>query len=319
MENTVKMAGEVASHAIWSVSSGETLIPIVGYLKTDHSRSMERLVMDSVQAVSLGEQKISSLDSDKLGAAFVKDGYVTLDTGKTDALIVDVRFADNVEQKIQFIIPYRNANHPQGFAVHRLKLTQLEGISSDEVDALSNAFFDGIEAHAEGGKLWEEKYVDQAGDTAELTGEDASEFSPEDFEALKRSPFLVFFIVAAADGKVDKKELLSFIEILSDPEKYSNGLLNRIVTNVINDVSIIVTTLADSSLDYIEELGNLRRIIDDNLPPEEAIAFKMCLLLIAKEIAEASGGFLGFGSKISKDEKVAIAAIAMCLGIEPAQ
>jgi hypothetical protein len=319
MENTVKMAGEVASHAIWSVSSGETLTPIVGYLKRDNSHAMERLAMDSVQAVSLGELKISALDSDKLGAAFVKEGCVTLGAGKTDALIVDVRFAENIEKKVQFIIPYRKANHPQGFAVHRLKLTQLEGISNDVVDSLSNAFFDGIEAYAEGGSLWEEKLIDRAGDAAELFGEDTAEFAPEDFEVLKRSPFLVFFIVAAADGKVDKKELLAFLEILFDSDKYPNVLFNRILENVRNDVSTIVSGIADKNLDYIEELSNLRRIIDDNFSPEDAIAFKMSLLMISKEIAEASGGFLGFGNKIRKEEKAAIAAIAMCLGIKPAQ
>jgi tellurite resistance protein len=319
MENTVKMAGKVASHAIWSVSSGETLIPIVGYLKTDNSHSMERLAMEPVQAISLGEQKISALDSDKLGAALVKDGCVTLGAGKTDALIVDVRFAENIEKKIQFIIPYRNANHPQGFAVHRLKLTQLEGISNDVVDSLSNAFFDGFEAYTEGGSLREEKYVEQAGNTAELYGEDGAMFAPEDLEVLKRSPFLVFFIVAAADGKVDKKELLAFIEILSDSEKYPNALLNRILANLINEVTSIISGMADKDLNYIEELCNLRRVIDGNLSPEDAIAFKMSLLIISKEIAEASGGFFGIGNKISKEEKAAIASIALCLGIKPAQ
>ena len=315
MEKTLKMAGKFASHAIWSVSSGETLIPIVGYLKSDDSHFMERLAMGSVQALSLGEQKISQLDSEVLGAAFVKDGLVTLETGKTDALIIDVRFSDDIEKKIQFIIPYRNANHPDGFAVHRLKVAQLDGISENVVESLSNAFFDGLESHEEGGRIWNEKYVDQAGISVGYGGEDNTEFSIDDFEILKQSVFLIFFLVAAADGKVDKKELIAFVTLLSDPDKVTNTLLNKIVTNVINDVPAIVADMARKQLDYIGELGKLKGIIDDNLSPDDANAFKMSLFLVGKEIAEASGGFFGFGSKISKEEKGALAAIALCLGV----
>lgn len=315
MEKTLKMAGEFASHAIWSVSSGETLIPIVGYLKADGSHFMERLAMGSVQAVSLGEKKISELDAEMLGAAFIKDGLVTLETGKTDALIIDVRFSENNEKKVQFIIPYRNANHPEGFAVHRLKMTELEGISKDVVDSISNAFFDGLESHKEGGKIWREKYVDQAGVSTGYRGEENTDFSSDDFETLKQSVFLIFFLVSAADGKVDKKELVAFVKLLSDPEKIKNSLLNRIVTNVIHEVPAIVSEMARKKLDYINELGKLKRVIDDNLSSEDANSFKMSLLLVGKEIAEASGGFLGFGSKISNEEKGALAAIALCLGV----
>ena len=318
MEKIFKMAGEFASHAIWSVSSGETLIPIVGYLKSDGTHSMERLVMGSVQALSLGERKISELDAGTIGAAFIKDGLVTLETGKTDALIIDVRFSENNEKKVQFIIPYRNANHPEGFAVHRLKMTALEGISKNVVESISNAFFDGLESHKEGGRIWTEKYVDQAGVGVGYGGDEETDFSPDDFETLKQSVFLIFFLVAAADGKVDKKELIAFVRLLSDPEKIKNSLLVRIITNVISDVQNIVSDMARKKLDYIEELGKLRRIIDENLSSEEANSFKISLFLVGKEIAEASGGFFGFGSKISKEEKGVLAAIALCLGVNPA-
>ncbi len=45
--------------------------------------------------------------------------------------------------------------------------------------------------------------------------------------------------------------------------------------------------------------------------------FKTALFILGKKIAEASGGLLGFGSKISQEEKTALAAIALCLGINP--
>ncbi len=306
----MKMAGEFSSHAIWNVSSGETLIPILGYLKSDNSHFMQRLAMGSVQAIALGEQNISQLDADTVGAAFIKDGLITLETGKTDALIVDIRFSEDIGKKLQFILPYRNANHPEGFAVHRLKITELSGIPEITVESLTNAFFDGLEGHKEGGEIWRNKYIDQAGVSGEHT-----EFSTDEFESLKLSPFLIFFLVAAADGKVDRKELLEFIKILADPEAISNPLLNRIITNVINDTQSMVSSIAQQEIDYIGELGKLKNIAESNLPPDEANAFKIALFTLGRQIAEASGGFFGFGSKIGKEEKAALAAIALCLEI----
>lgn len=59
MKNVLSMAGNFASHSICSVSGGETLIPIVGFLKFNGEQHMERLVMGSVEAVSAGDQKKS--------------------------------------------------------------------------------------------------------------------------------------------------------------------------------------------------------------------------------------------------------------------
>lgn len=51
------------------------------------------------------------------------------------------------------------------------------------------------------------------------------------------------------------------------------------------------------------------------MAPEEAQAFKQALLGLGKAVASASGGFLGFGSKISKEEKATLERIAAGLGL----
>ena len=316
MKNVLTMAGNFAAHAIWSVSDGETLIPIVGLLDSEDKQSMKRMVMGSAEALSAGEHQLNNLTSEYKGATFIKDGLVTLETGKTDSLIIDIKFSDDSSKKIQFLIPYRNANHEKGFAVHRLKLSEATGFSQDEYDLISDSFFDGLESHPEGGKIWNEKYEDQAGVSTGHYGEENTEFSSDDFEKLKQAPFLIFFLVAAADGSIDKKEVKEFMEVLSNPEFLNNPLLNRIITNVINDIPSIISDMATKQLDYISELAQLKSITDNSLPDDEANQFKVSLFLVGKKIAEASGGFFGFGSKISKEEKGALTAIALCLGIK---
>ncbi len=316
MDNVLRMAGKTASGALYDVSFGETLMPLVGYLKSDNTQTVSRLIMGSVDALALGEKKISELDDDKLGAVLVKDGFVTLDTGKTDALVVDVRFARQSDKKLQMVIPYRNAQHEQGFAVHRLKLSQLEGIAMDEVETLMNAFMAGMDLHTEGAKIWQEKYVDQAG-TCLVGGEDGIQhFSVEEFEALKKAPILVFFLVAAADGKVDKKETLALLKILSNPSIFNNSLLTRIITNIITELHEMVATISQSQTNYLDELERVGQIVDQYLSADEANDFKISLFILGKEIAESSGGFFGFGSKVSKAEKIALANIWGSLGIK---
>ena len=51
-----KLAGFFAAHAIWSVSEGETLIPMLAYTRESDDRTMERFVGDDL-AQSVGEAK----------------------------------------------------------------------------------------------------------------------------------------------------------------------------------------------------------------------------------------------------------------------
>ncbi|WP_237054056.1 hypothetical protein [Marilutibacter chinensis] len=313
----MKMAGHTVAHAIWSVSDGEVLIPIVGHLGSDGGARMERLAMGSAQAMAMGAEKISRLEPGTTGAVFVKDTLVTLESGKVDALVADIRFAANDASRLQLLVPYRNANHADGFAVHAIKLTELAEIPRDAVDGLMQAFVAGLESHQEGGRLWAEKYVAEAGATAGEAGEQATEFSPDEFDVLKRSVFMVFAAVAASDGKIEKKEAETFVKTLGDAELLRNPLMNRIVTNVIHDIpGIMASIFSDDAPSPAIELLQARLIVDAKLPADEAGEFKQALLGLGHAIASASGGGLfGFGSRISKDEKQALAAIAACLGV----
>lgn len=319
MNDIMKMAGYVTSHAIWSVGDGETLIPLVGSVDAENKREMVRLMMGSAAAMASGMESVSNLRPGVLGAAFVRDVVATLDSGKTDALAVEIRFAGTGGRRVEVLLPYRHAKHPDGFAVHRPKVTELDGISSDAVEGLMNAFFDGLESHEQGGRLWREKYVDQAGVSVVTLGDDNTELAPEELEFLKRSMVLVFLIVAASDGKVSQKEVKTFAQVLREPEHFGRSpLMTRVATNVITDIGNLVVSIAREQPDCKAELERVRRLIDEKLPAEEGDKFKLGLLMMAYAVAKASGGFFGFGSKVSKEEKMALASIAGCLGVTAA-
>lgn len=314
-QRVAEMAGYFLGHALWSVSDGEVLVPILGYLKADDSRSMQRLAMGSIQAVATGERRINALQPDERGAVFIKDALVTLPTGKTDCLSLDIRFADGGQRQLQYLLPYRNAAHASGFAVHRLKVSQWHGLSMEEVDAFTQALFDGLNSHEQGGALWRDVYVDQAGESAQHQGEENSRFDPDEFQLLRRVPFLVFFLVAASDGKVDRKEIAAFGNQLVEADKYADPLLTRIVTNVVNDVAPMVAQVLEQPPEFATELRQARALVDARISPEAGRRFGEAVLAMARDVASASGGFFGFGSRISRTEQLALAVIADSLGV----
>lgn len=310
------MAGDLAAHAVWGVSDGEMLIPIVGILNADGKTSMQRLITDtSAEAMVMGDHALTHPQQGSIGVTFIRDGIITLDSGRTDALIIDISFTEDPSRRLQILVPYRNAKHADGFAVHRPQITRLDGIAEEAVDGLVAAFFDGIDAHQQGSAIWKSNYVDQPGDSALSSGEENTAFSPEEFASLKLSPFLVFFIVAAADGKVDKNEINAFARILMEAGKLGNALFNRIVTNVIDEVPRLLQEASSQGLNFLEELGRIRGLLEERLCAEDASAYKKTLMQLGREIAEASGGFLGIGNKVSKEEKAALALLSICLDV----
>jgi hypothetical protein len=80
MITAAKLAGFFAAHAIWCVSEGESLTPMLAYTTAKNERQLVRLVAEDFAAsVTLGKQKLQSNDMDANDAALLFDGYVTLE------------------------------------------------------------------------------------------------------------------------------------------------------------------------------------------------------------------------------------------------
>jgi len=155
METTAELAGFFAAHAIWCVSDGEALTPMLAYLKPDGERGMDRLVSENMEeAVATGQQWLAENKQGAAGAVLVYDAYVTLESGKTDALVVEARQYDAAQRSFQMIVPYRNAKAPGGFAVHRPKLVSVTGYADPPFDAIADAFFRGVDSHEKGAEVW---------------------------------------------------------------------------------------------------------------------------------------------------------------------
>jgi hypothetical protein len=73
------LAGFLAAHAVWSISDGETLVPVLGYTDEDDERTLTRLAGSELEAsVAQGKEQLTSNPMDANDAALLYDGRIAL-------------------------------------------------------------------------------------------------------------------------------------------------------------------------------------------------------------------------------------------------
>lgn len=160
----------------------------------------------------------------------------------------------------------------------------------------------------------------QLGSPVEAKSEDCdrlkSRFSDAEWHLLLCSPILVFLSVAGADGEVDDKEIKSFQKELTLNLVSDSALLQEVMMALLPELPSYTKLVMSGEIDPVTGFSQIKKSLDEKVDAETALSFKMALLKMGKSIAESSGGFLGiFGSKISKEEKQALAALSALLGL----
>ena len=83
------------------------------------------------------------------------DGHITLPSGKTDAIFLEIRNYGKDNQTLFMAIPYRHASFADGFAVHRPKFLGFDWTEEADCEGLAKDFFKGVDSHGEASKVWE--------------------------------------------------------------------------------------------------------------------------------------------------------------------
>jgi hypothetical protein len=150
-----QLAGFFAAHAIWCISDGAILIPILAYTGPNDERKMERIDAGEFSAsVKIGKDRLATNEMDANDAVLVYDGYITIDEVKTDALIIDMRAYFSPRSEATMAIPYTPKTSGK-FVVHRPKLLTWKDCEDFNMDAAFEAFFDGVDSHEKGAAVWE--------------------------------------------------------------------------------------------------------------------------------------------------------------------
>jgi hypothetical protein len=154
MITACKLAGYFAAHAIWCVSDGETLTPMLAYTTVENERRMDRLVSDDLDtSVAFGRRKLQSNEMDADDAALLFDGFVTLGKEKVDAIVIEIRAYFSPSSEAVIAIPY--TPKPSGkFLVHKPKVLVWEDCEDFDIRVALQSFFAGVNAHEKGSEIW---------------------------------------------------------------------------------------------------------------------------------------------------------------------
>lgn len=128
-----------------------------------------------------------------------------------------------------------------------------------------------------------------------------------------------FLAVAAADGEVDKKELEAFQKnlLLGAVGMSESEVMQRAMMQAAMIFEESVQNLMSRQGEEIFQLiAGSRQVVAMHVGEEQATAFAEALFDMAESIASASGGFLGLGSKISKEERVVLNGLRKLLQMD---
>ena len=154
MITAAKPSGFFAAHAIWCVSDGDTLIPMVAYTTEAGERKMERFAHDDLEsAVDAAKARLDSGELNADDAALIYDGRITLESGKLDAVMIEMRTEFSPGSQATIAVPYSPAN-PGTFRVHKPKLLQWDQCEDFDLDSALESFFEGVAEHEKGNQIW---------------------------------------------------------------------------------------------------------------------------------------------------------------------
>lgn len=161
LEQAAEMAGFFAAHAVWCVSPGDMLVPLAGYQSGSGDQGMLRFACDDNQeAVARGRDWLTTNPQSVLRAVLIFDAFIGLESGKTDALIVQAVDYTQPDAAITWAIPYRSAKDAAGFAVYGARIMEFDEPDERQAARLNDAFARGSAKHEKGSAVWERYFDD---------------------------------------------------------------------------------------------------------------------------------------------------------------
>ena len=161
MKESLRLAGFFAAHAVGYVSFGEGFCPIIG----SPAREGDQWVLSHIEhesnaaAVAEGRALLKSNPDAEDRMVLVFDGFVNLPSGRIDAVMVECAQYRPTPGYFKVAVPYRNTQHPLGFAVHRPKFLAWEAV--EQLEDIAQSFQDGIDEHTDGARIWSD-HLDQS-------------------------------------------------------------------------------------------------------------------------------------------------------------
>lgn len=154
MEKTAELTGVCAAMALLILSEEVPLIPTFTVEQPDGSRNTVTIAESSFErSVARGHEWLKSNPFHSDRAVLACDAFITLEAGKTHALIVEAQQHSPSPGSFKIAIPYRPAASKEGFAIFRAKVLPTDDPSPD-YPVLLAAFMRGLRQDPRAAELW---------------------------------------------------------------------------------------------------------------------------------------------------------------------
>lgn len=131
------------------------------------------------------------------------------------------------------------------------------------------------------------------------------ELTGQDWMLMAKMTVFCCYMVAAADGNVDSKELKTVGNILQQHQSCPYPALTKILGIAHSSMETIGNELTSEAMHPLLGIALLKATLD-KFPQDQASQIREGILKIAQAVAESSGGIFGFGSKVSKKEQAVL-------------
>jgi hypothetical protein len=166
MDKAAQLAGFFVSHAVWIISKeAGVLVPFAGFDPPEGQRALVEFDDERFELkIETAKKWLEENPDGAVRAVLIFDGIVLLPSGRTDALIIEVRKYGAPPESLSMVVPYRPFSHPEGFGVYRPRYLEYsgsqEGSLSEDYAALDESFWIGVASHDDGAAAW--KKIDDA-------------------------------------------------------------------------------------------------------------------------------------------------------------
>ncbi|MDF3029658.1 MAG: hypothetical protein K0R03_216 [Moraxellaceae bacterium] len=145
MLQALRQAGFLGGYSLYMVAGGATMTPTLLQPSASGQNTLVALMEDTLDAgIEKGRNLLAHNPNRLPFQCLVYDGFANLPTGRTDALVIEVKGYFAPAFGFMLILPYRHAQHEKGFAMFSPKLHT--GFTPKQValEPLFAAFYNGL-------------------------------------------------------------------------------------------------------------------------------------------------------------------------------
>lgn len=137
--------------------------------------------------------------------------------------------------------------------------------------------------------------------------------TPAEWRELQLAPLWVLSAIGTADGKLDKAEKATLVEGVAGCAAHTDEFVSSVFAAVSKDFDSLWDGYQEDERFAIHALRTIGDLLARAVDPVQALHFKQTLVQLGVDVADASGGMLGLGTKRSRVEREALQKVAEAL------